>query len=446
MSFPITRLQSEGVRVLSYLDDVVIWNHDRQALLEHARLTMELLSGLGFSINLEKSVLTPSRTLVWLGVLWDALQGTWALPLPFRESIASQAGSILDSNQLTRRTWEKLLGSIAFAAQVSPVAKRLRHSLLKFRHLPGPDDRDRLVPLPAALRFPLLKWRSPSLLAAPSPLHNPPVSYRLWTDASLTGWGAFGSDGRLASGVWSRKTAESHINRLEWMAVIRAFKSLRLRNHHVLVLTDNACVVGSARNCGSKAPVLNREVQRFLSLAEETKCSFEFRHVAGKDNVVADALSRSSPQEGEWSIPSWEFRRLQRLHGSKLQVDLFASPTNHKLRVFVCPFDFPLARGKDAYVQNLNAYSQIYAFPPPDQAIRFLEFLQTYSGGGLLILPNLSSILVLLPERDLVFPILLAVPPAQIVQGESCLHPNGSEAFLAWSFSTRRSPSNSGLR
>ena len=446
MSFPITRLQSEGIRILSYLDDVVIWNPCRETLLVHSRKTMELLSGLGFSINLEKSELTPSRNLIWLGVQWDALQGTWSLPLSFRESISGQADSILRSNLVSRRSWEKLLGSIAFAAQISPVARRLRHSLLKFRHLPGPEERDRVVPLPKALRNPLLRWRSPNLLAAPSPLHDPPVSYRLWTDASKTGWGAFGSDGRCTSGLWSKKTASSHINRLEWMAVTRAFLSLRLRNHHVLVLTDNACVVGSARKCGSRAPVVNQEVQRFLKLAGETNCTAEFRHVAGRENIVADALSRSTLQEDEWTLSQKEFLRLQALHGTRLQVDLFATPLNKKVEAFFCPFDYPQARGKDAYVQDLNGYSQIYAFPPQNQAGLLLELLQSYQGGGLLVLPNRSSIMNLLPVRNCVFPLSLSEPPSQMVQGKNYPHPNGSEAYLAWSFCERYSPSNSGLR
>merc|ERR1711895_402772 len=132
MSFPVTWLQAEGVKILSYLDDVVIWNSCKETLLKHSQKTLSLLSGLGFSINLEKSELTPSRTLVWLGVQWDALNGTWALPLACRESISSQAEAILNSNLVSRRAWEKLLGSIAFAAQVSLVARRLRHSLLKY--------------------------------------------------------------------------------------------------------------------------------------------------------------------------------------------------------------------------------------------------------------------------------------------------------------------------
>ena len=446
MSFPVTRLQADGVRILSYLDDVVIWNSCRETLLEHSQKSVELLSSLGFSINLEKSELTPSRTLVWLGVQWDALQGTWSLPLAFRESIANQAKDIMQSNQVSRRIWEKLLGSIAFAAQISLVARRLRHALLKFKYLPGPDERDRLVALPKALKNPLWQWCSPDLLAAPSPLHEPPVSYRLWTDASKTGWGAFGSDGRYTSGRWSEKTAASHINRLEWMAVIRAFRLLRLRDQHVLVFTDNACVVGSARNCGSKSPELNAEVQRFLKLSQEANCTAVFRHVAGKMNVIADALSRTSLQESEWSLSQTEFLRLQALHGKKLQLDVFASPLNKKVKAYFCPFDFPLARGEDALVQELRVYTQIYAFPPPDLAVVFLEKLQSYQGGGLLVLPNRSSILNLLPERNLVVPLPLAEPPTQVVQGTKHPHPNGSEAYLAWSFCERFTPSSSGQR
>ena len=230
------------------------------------------------------------------------------------------------------------------------------------------------------------------------------------------------------------------------MAVIRAFRFLKLRDHHVLVLSDNACVVGSARRCGSKSPIINREVQKFLKLAEVAKCSTEFRHVAGKENVVADALSRSSLQEDEWSLSKTEFHRLQARHGARLQVDVFATPLNKKVDAFFCPFDFPLARGKDALAQDLRVYTQIYAFPPPNLAVLFLEKLHSYQGGGLLVLPNRSSMLSLLPERNLVVPLPLLEPPSQVAQGKNHPHPNGSDAFLAWSFCGRSTPSSSALR
>ena len=228
--------------------------------------------------------------------------------------------------------------------------------------------------------------------------------------------------------------------------MIRAFRALRLRNQHVLVLSDNACVVGSARRCGSKSPTVNKEVLSFLKLAEETECTFEFMHVAGRENIVADALSRDTLQEGEWSLPMEEFLRLQSLHGHRLLVDLFATPLNNKVEAFFCPFEFPRAEGKDAYLQDLNRFSQIYAFPPPDQAVQLLEFLQSYRGDGLLVLPNRSSLVCLLPERPLVFPLPLGVPPSQVVQGVTHPHPDGSGAFLAWSFSARPCPSSLALR
>ena len=153
---------------------------------------------------------------------------------------------------------------------------------------------------------------------------------------------------------------------------------------------------------------------------------------------MADALSRDTPQEDEWSLPRNEFRRLQSVHGEVLQIDLLATPLNSKKLSYFCPFEFPAAAGKDVYAQNLNQFTQIYAFPPPTQAALFLEFLHSYQGGGLLILPDLSALRVLLPERDLVVPIPLERPPGQMVQGSWVPHPNGLEAFRAWTFSKKR--------
>ncbi len=85
------------------------------------------------------------------------------------------------------------------------------------------------------------------------------VSPRNATDASLTGWGAVMS-GHPARGLWRGHHLAWHINRLEMLAVFQALKYFLpdLRDHHVLVCTDNTAVVSYINHQGglrSRPPV-----------------------------------------------------------------------------------------------------------------------------------------------------------------------------------------------
>jgi hypothetical protein len=87
MNFPLTLLREKGVSCLVYLDDWIVWAESSEECLWALQQSLQVLSSLGFIINVEKSVLVPSRVLCWLGVEIDALSLRWWLPLPAVEGI-----------------------------------------------------------------------------------------------------------------------------------------------------------------------------------------------------------------------------------------------------------------------------------------------------------------------------------------------------------------------
>ncbi len=99
-------------------------------------------------------------------------------------------------------------------------------------------------------------WRKPWFLSQGPVLGAPCRRVTLATDASLTGWGAVMS-GHPARGLYSGHHLTWHINCLEMLAMFRALKHFLpdLKNHNVLVRTDNKAVVsyinhqGGLRSC-----------------------------------------------------------------------------------------------------------------------------------------------------------------------------------------------------
>ena len=68
----ITFLRTRNIRLLIYLDDILIVSSDIKTLKEQTGQVLDLLQSLGFIINFEKSVLTPFPVMEFLGLLVDS--------------------------------------------------------------------------------------------------------------------------------------------------------------------------------------------------------------------------------------------------------------------------------------------------------------------------------------------------------------------------------------
>ena len=73
-------LRQLGIRLIIYLDDMLIMAQSRDIVLQHASTALDLLQGLGFMIKYLKSVLVPSTKMEFLGFVVDSLTLSLALP------------------------------------------------------------------------------------------------------------------------------------------------------------------------------------------------------------------------------------------------------------------------------------------------------------------------------------------------------------------------------
>ena len=80
----IKMLRSLGIRLVIYMDDMLLMASSKQTLMEHVQLTMYLLENLGFNINSKKPILSPSKEIVILRMLLNST--TMEIKLPGRTS------------------------------------------------------------------------------------------------------------------------------------------------------------------------------------------------------------------------------------------------------------------------------------------------------------------------------------------------------------------------
>lgn len=68
----VTLLRSWGVRIIIYIEDILILAETREEANQHMEVLLFLLEALGFIINQEKSYLNPAQELEFLGLLVDS--------------------------------------------------------------------------------------------------------------------------------------------------------------------------------------------------------------------------------------------------------------------------------------------------------------------------------------------------------------------------------------
>ncbi|VDI63552.1 Hypothetical predicted protein [Mytilus galloprovincialis] len=327
------------------------------------------------------------------------------------------------------------------AADVVPLGRLHIRPLQFYLHqhwLPATQDWEFPVPIIHQELFPhLVWWTSQANVLRGQLLSSPVPNQTLFTDASNLGWGAY-LEGLSVSGVWTPDLLKEHINILEMKAVLLAlshFQSL-LQNKSLVLATDNTTVVAYLRNQGGthcyELYLLAREI---LLLCNHLHLQIVVRHVPGKLNVLADALSRTlTPVNTEWELLQSVFQAITLQWGSP-HVDLFATSLNYKVQVFMSPVPDPKAYAVDCMSVPWDGMFA-YAFPPFRFLSQVLRKISAEQGLIILIAPAwpkqawFPDLLHLSCARPLVLPVrhnLLSQFKGKI------LHPNPEKLHLfAW--------------
>ena len=151
LRWPLSLLRSQGVHILAYLDDWILWALSSDTLREHVRWTCTTLSRLGWNINWPKSHLTLSTDLIWLGVHWLPQLGRWGLPPDKVREITQLAMVLLTSSHAFQMSCEQFVCKLVFATQVLRPLQPLLQLLFAPRCFSQVKSRYVTLPLPSSL-------------------------------------------------------------------------------------------------------------------------------------------------------------------------------------------------------------------------------------------------------------------------------------------------------
>jgi hypothetical protein len=191
----------------------------------------------------------------------------------------------------------------------------------------------------------IMKDRITSAPALVSVDYSEPIrEITIMVDGSKKGWGAVlqqkGEDGlihpiRFESGVWSVSERNWDSGKHECKALLLALKKFRpwIYGVHFIVETDSKTLIAQLNRSATDVP--GALITRWLALLNLWE--FDIRHVAGRKNVVADALSRR-PEGPDWEPPLQSEddadEMVDRLLGSLRISATTASEDNARIQLF----------------------------------------------------------------------------------------------------------------
>ena len=347
MKTVVTLLRSWGFRMIIYIDDILVMAESATLVRQHLEVLVHLLQCLSFLINFEKSVMSPTQELEFLGMVVNTNTLIVSLPADKIRQIRSEATRIFNMASLSACLLSHFLGKLNAATQAvapAPLFFRYLQQDLHSTLAHGNQDYETLLSLSCQAKEELVWWQENLSKWNGKPLRQKPGQMVIQSDASLSGWGAV-CRGTRTGGAWSAQEQTMHINCLELLAATLAVKTFMkdVSETSVLLQLDNAKAVAYINNLGGTVSNQLTELAKEIWLWALNKDIFlKAQHIPGVSNTVADAESQTLRDRSDLRLCPCIFQAICEAFGSP-EVDLFASRLTHQVPRFFSWKPDPLA-------------------------------------------------------------------------------------------------------
>ena len=428
-------LRLQGLRLALYVDDWFLTAQPND-IIKHKDLLVNTLEELGWTINFEKSSLIPENTKTWIGYVISTKTSPPCIGVT-KDKTRKLRRDILRAlrrRDIQARALARIAGQCVAMAQVILPAKLLLRNV--YRVLATKRSwQDRLV-LTEPVRKDLRWWCS-ALNSDwnQKPIIKRPVELQMFTDASSTGWGAWLLKYR-AAGFWNSRLSSMSSNYRELSAVLMGLHSFLplLRGRSLEIVSDNISTVAYLNHLGGSYMDLANLTTAIWGLAFHHNIHLTARYLAGRDNVLADALSRLNPRY-EWKLHTSLFQWINRKWGPHT-VDRCATILNTQLPRYNSRFYDPKSEAVDCLAQNNWMHENNYVNPPFRLIPMVIEKIQQQKAIATLITPKWPAQVWFqtLCEMSIAPPIML--PNSHRTVWSVCLKPeplkNMQWQLMAW--------------
>lgn len=222
-------------------------------------------------------------------------------------------------------------------------------------------------------------------------IRNYSYELEIFSDASLSGWGA-ACGNRKCHGFWSESEKGNSINFLELMAAFFGLNCFA-KNHRkcqILLRIDNTTAIAYINRMGGvQYKDLSQLAKEIWKWCEERDIWIFASYIGSKDNIVADSESRTLKPNTEFELSKEGFDKIVDNFGLP-EIDLFASRSNAKCTKYIAWMLDPFAVAVDAFTVSWN-HEFFYAFPPFSIILKTLQKIKQEGSRGIVIVPNWPS-------------------------------------------------------
>jgi len=304
ISYSMSAVISVPHRIFNYLDDfLIITESVTTGDIALAEVTA-MVSSTNLPVSHEKTV-HPCGKLVFLGIVIDAQGMSLSIPLDKRIKILADLQEFILLARPKVRRWQSVLGQLNHVSQVVLAGRAHMNSLygaMKGIMSANVNVRRRV---PRHCKADLALWAdflSDDRLSKPFSMICPSVtpSHHLWTDASsLLGYG--GTCGsRWFYGSWPDQSfSKLGMSLLELYPIFAAIIMWtdEFSDDVLVVHTDNEALVPILSKLYSRDSNISAVLRPLALQCMKYNICIQPMHVAGKDNVAADLLSRQRVDE-----------------------------------------------------------------------------------------------------------------------------------------------------
>ena len=279
----VSTVRNKGIRLIIYLDDMVIVSSTRGSSLEDTASVIHVLESLGFLVNREKSMLVPSQTAEFLGFVIETVEMTVSLP---ERKIIRGLNQATCLRRQAQRSVRELAHFIGLVVSSFPAIKPARLydrdlELCKLDALSWNEGNyDSVFCLSEKANYALGWFISSCRLYNGTCFAKPKSVITLFTDAPKSGWGVLCNE-VSTSGLWSSNEQALHINCLELIAILLGVQCfVQSRYCLVKVFCDNSTAISYINNLGGMVPSLHAVSKSIwewcLSHHSNVPCSWKF--------------------------------------------------------------------------------------------------------------------------------------------------------------------------
>ena len=389
-------LRQIGLRLIVYLDDMLIMHVNKDQLEAMAPLVCNLFEALGLMVNTKKSILNPAQLIEFLGFQINSLTMKFTLPSEKGKKIQQEAANLLKSQSIPARYLAIFVGKVAATSRAvaqAPLHYRtlqrpLNSTISRHNPLEHSDRFDAQIALDNEVMTDLQWWSTLDKQTAESPICPLQPVLVIESDASQLGWGARCMK-TSTGGRWSTQEAIHHINYLELLAAflaLKTFASNQLQKGLILLRIDNiSAVTYINQKGGTHSTQLSNLALEIWEWCLQHQLTIQAEHLPGSLNWVADSESRMMKDRCDWMINPKVFQQICQSLGP-LQIDLFASRLTKQLPRYYSWRPDPEAEATDAFTQNW-AQARGFANPPWCLISRCLNQIKQQQARVLLVTP-----------------------------------------------------------